>query len=637
MCGIFGFTRIEQPGLLQRMGDVIRHRGPDGEGFFEDPDAGFSMGMRRLSIIDLQGGFQPIYNEDRSIAICYNGEIYNYIELAEELAARGHVFATKCDTEVIVHAYEEWGMDCLQRFNGMFAFCLYDKNQQRLFFARDRAGQKPFYYWFNDGRLIFASEIKAILKADCVERQCNRDAIDSYLGLRYVPQPETLFEGIYVLPSAHAMTLDLRTNDLRQFRYWDLDLTRKPKGGEPYYLERLEANFEEALRLIVRSDVPVGAYLSGGVDSSLVVAMMAQKTSRLNTFSIGFNSPVDETAQAKELAGILGTTHHEINITPDDFDKLPDCIWHLERPIGDALILAYYFLAQTTSQHVKVVQSGEGADEDFAGYSFHKIILWTERYRRLVPKMLNQGIVTPLLNAVPVELLDKLFSYPAFLGEKGKAKTVDYLRHFHTRNLNESYVALKALWDLPERENIYAGEMRGLATNDWIKRPRDRRGGFLNRLLKLQFDDWLQDNLLLRQDKNTMAHSIELRCPFLDHNIMELAFEMPGHLKVNRLTDKYIERKLAAKVLPKRNVKRSKVPFYFPVEFFYENPKVNELIRMTLDPARVKKRGYFDPAAVTQLVSEMQNREFLIVKQVMSLVILELWHMIFIDREFGFE
>jgi asparagine synthase (glutamine-hydrolysing) len=532
---------------------------------------------------------------------------------------------------VIVHAYEEYGVDCLQRFNGMFAFALYDIPRQELLIARDRAGQKPLYYHHRDGRFLFGSEAKAILESPLVERRCNLRAIDSYLGLRYVPQPETLFEGIRVLPAAHY--LRLKDGQLSIRRYWDIPLHEGRYRSEGEYKEAFEELFLDAVKLTLRSDVPVGAYLSGGVDSGLVVAAMTRSTSKLNTFSIGFQSPIDETLQARELAAHLGCTHHEVNATPEDFARLPEAIWHLERPIGDVLILAYFLLGQETGRHVKVVLSGEGADESFAGYSFHKIIKWTEFCSKLIPAFLTKRVAVPLLEAIPVDLLDRFFIYPAHLGKKGQQKTADYLRHYYDRNLNQNYVALKALYDLPERRALYSDEFKALATESWIAEPRDTRGPFLDRLLKLQFDDWLQDNLLLRQDKNTMAHSLELRVPFLDHRIIELAFQMPPRLKVRGLVDKFVERDLARRMLPRKNVKRSKNPFYFPLEYFHEHPQIRDLIGLTLNEAQVKKRGYFDPHAVQFLIDQMRTGEFLYLKQVLSLVILELWHMIFVDKQ----
>jgi asparagine synthase (glutamine-hydrolysing) len=308
MCGIFGFTGFDDPGLLERMGKVLAHRGPDGEGYLRCGP--ISMGMRRLSIIDLAGGDQPIYNEDRTIAVCYNGEIYNYVELTDELQRRGHRFSTRCDTEVLVHAYEEFGIDFLERLNGMFAFALYDFRRGELFLARDRAGQKPLYYHHRNGRLLFASEIKALLEAEQVERRCNVPALDQYLALRYVPQPTTLFEGIAVLPAGHF--LRLKNGQVTTQRYWRVGLSTGEYRSDAEYAEEFEQLFVDAVRLTMRSDVPVAAYLSGGVDSSLVVAVMRRFTDRLKTFSIGFGSAIDETSQAAALARRLGCDHQTV-------------------------------------------------------------------------------------------------------------------------------------------------------------------------------------------------------------------------------------------------------------------------------------------------------------------------------------
>ncbi len=628
MCGIFGFAGFEKPDLLPRMAATVHHRGPDGEGYFSE--GRFSMGMRRLSIIDIEGGTQPIWNEDETLAVCCNGEIYNFVELREELQAAGHRFRTRSDTEVLVHAFEEWGEECLERLNGMFAFALWDRREERLFLARDRAGQKPLYYWDHNGRLLFASEVKALLESDEVERRPNRDAIDGYLALRYVPQPETLFHGVRVLPAGHCGTW--QRGELRVRRWWDVPLGAPEKISDADALDAFEELFLDSVRLTLRSDVPVAAYLSGGIDSSLVVAAMTRFNDRIRTFSIGFRSEIDETDEAATLARYLGTEHTEIHVEPEHFDELPKVIWHMERPVGDALLLAYWQLARETSKDFKVVLSGEGADESYAGYSFHKIIQWTERLRRVAPDaLLRLGGAT--VDALPVRLLDKLFVYPAFLGEKGKAKTAEYLRRYPDRDLAQSYAALKALWDADERKSLYSDDFRGHLGEQWLKRSRSSEGTFLARLLALQYDDWLQDNLLLRQDKNTMAHSLELRCPFLDHRLIEQAFRWPDRTKVRGLRDKWVERELGRRWLPPENVGRSKVPFYLPLEVFWQRPQLRELVRMTLDPEQVRRRGYFDPRYVSWLVEQMQSGEFLYLKQVLSLVILELWHLVFIDKQ----
>lgn len=633
MCGIFGFSGFEEPDLLRRMADILEHRGPDDEGFHTDGH--LSMGMRRLSIIDLAGGNQPIYNEDRTLAVCFNGEIYNYVELVEELERKGHRFGTRSDTEVIVHAYEEWGIECLEHFNGMFAFALYDMPNRELILARDRAGQKPIYYYHRNGRFLFASEIKALLESNTVSREPNPAAIDSYLTLRYTPQPQTFFKDVYVLPGGHWLRLKLDTSEKRIERYWDIPLRSPSSGNGKHrdYIEELEALFLDSIKLTMRSDVPVGAYLSGGVDSSLIVAAMCQFAPSVKTYSLGFNSPIDETAQARTLAGILGTDHHEVNVTPEDFSLLPKVIWHMDRPMGEPLIIAYYKLAEAAAQDLKVVLAGEGADELFAGYSFHKVIRWTEQYRRMVPGFINRGVVAPLLQAVPVPLLNTLFNYPAYLGQKGKQKTVDYLRSYPDRSLAENYISLRSLWDQGDRTAVYTDTYQHLSAASWVHESREAEGPFLDRLLKLQFDDWLQDYALLRQDKNTMAHSLELRLPFLDHRLIEFAFQLPAGWKVRGLTDKFIEREVARNLLPPENAKRNKNPFYLPIEFFYEHPELDELLNLTLDEERIKRRGYFKPEAVRFLRGKMEAREFIYLKQVLSLVILELWHMLFIDNE----
>ncbi|HEY5707640.1 MAG TPA: asparagine synthase (glutamine-hydrolyzing) [Terrimicrobiaceae bacterium] len=634
MCGIFGFSGFVENGLLSRMGDSLSHRGPDGRGSYEDEPHRFFMGMRRLSIIDLDGGWQPIYNEDRSLAVCFNGEIYNYIELHEQLVEKGHIFRTRSDTEVIVHAYEEWGTDCVKQFNGMFAFALHDSRTGSTFFSRDRCGQKPFYYYQSNGRFVFASEVKAILECTQVPRACNVPAIDAFLALRYVPEPRTMFEGIFTLPAAHSLLLGKDGRFVVE-RYWDVPIFQGTYLTESELLDETEAMLRNAVRLTMRSDVPVGGYLSAGVDSSLLVALMTESSDKVNTYSIGFDSPVDETHDAAETARLLGTNHHEIQCAPEDFDLLPKVVWHMDRPVGDALIIAFYKLAEGAARDLKVIVSGEGADEIFAGYSFQNVIQLAEGYHQLVPGFLHERIAMPMLRALPVDFLNKFFVFPAKLGQQGKARLVDFMGGYPHRNLFENYVALKTLWPRDARTAAYTSQFKELATDKWIPPVREDSGAFLDRLLKLQWDEWLQDWCIIRQDKNTMAHSLEIRLPFLDHNLIELAFRVPPRLKNNGLRDKIIERKIAAKLLPRQVTHRKKNPFFLPMEFFFAHPQIRRLIADTLNENQVRKRGYFEPAYVKNLLGLMETREFIYLKQVMALVILELWHKIFIDNEKG--
>jgi len=400
------------------------------------------------------------------------------------------------------------------------------------------------------------------------------------------------------------------------------------------YLEALESVFNDAVRLCMRSDVPVGAYLSAGVDSSLTVAAMTKHSSRINTYSVGFDSPVDETPAARETAKFLGTNHHEIICQPEDFELLPKIVWHMDRPVGDALLIAFYKLAQGASKDLKVVLGGEGADEAFAGYSFQGVIGKVEKVKALAP------LAALAFGITPHALLNKFFVFPADLGSQGKKRVIDFLRHYNSRDLNHNFNALRTLWSMDERRAVYSESFKQRATSAWMAKEKDKNKGgpFLDRLLKLQYDEWLQDWALIRQDKNTMAHSLEYRLPFLDHRLIELAFTMPAHLKNNGREDKIIERRLADKVFPPHIARRKKIPFYLPVEYFLDQPQFKALVADTLNEDAVKKRGYFDPKEVTRLIEKMRStREFIFCKQVVSLVVLELWHRVFIDRSYGFD
>ncbi len=642
MCGIYGFSGFSEEGLLGKMAKVQVHRGPDGEGRYDRPEQRFHMGMGRLSIIDLTGGWQPIYNEDETLAIILNGEIYNYKELREELTAAGHRFRTQSDTETILHGFEQWGLHgVLARLNGMFAFCIHSKITGEFWIARDRTGQKPLYYHAAGGRFLFASEAKSLLQSQYVPRRCNTAAIDPYLTLRNVPEPATMFEGIFTLPAAHCLhhradgTFNIQ-------RYWDCPLhSGREQQSDAAWQEQFEALFEDSIRLVMRSDVPVGAYLSGGVDSSLVVAAMMKHAASVNTYSIGFNSPIDETRDAAETAAFLGTKHHTIHVEPGDFDLLPEIVHHMDRPVGDALIIAFYKLAEGAAKDLKVVLGGEGADECFAGYDFHRKILLAQKLGPLAP------LAGWAVQATPHALLNKFFKFPADLGSQGKKRGVDFLKNYPRRHLMANFYALRTLWAEDERRDIYSAPFKSYASESWIPRERDifqpsastvsrvTDAPFLDRLLRVQYDEWLQDWALIRQDKNTMAHSLEYRLPFLDHRMIELAQRMPQHLKLNRSADKWIERQLAEKYfagMPRNRPNgRPKIPFYLPLDFFFQHPQFRRLVADTLNETQLKARGYFDPARVAALVQRMETREFIYLKQVMSLVILELWHRAFID------
>lgn len=629
ICGYAGFERHER--LLKDMTGLIAHRGPDDEGFFLNKQVGF--GMRRLSIIDLSGGKQPIFNEDRSLALIFNGEIYNYRRLRADLERRGHRFQTCSDTEVIVHLYEDHGIECLRYLRGMFAFALYDMPKERLFLVRDRLGIKPLYYWTQNNKLLFASELKAILECDEVPREPYLPAIDAYLSLRYVPGAETMFAGIRKLSAAHWLLWE--RGQMHIERYWMPQLYSGPYKSDTYYQECFAELFTESVRMRLMSEVPLGAYLSGGLDSSCVVAAMSGMLSHpVKTFSIGFDWDGDELSEASETARILGCDHHEVVCTPEHMALLPDIVWHSDEPLGDAIVIPTFLLSKEASKHVKIVLTGDGADETLAGYLFHRIINLGHIYNQLAPMRVHNQLVVPLVRRIPTFLLNRFFDYPAYLGEQGKRKILTYLQTLRAGEVSASYRLLISLFDASDKNALYTPAFKAsLLPSDWSLDTKGDNAPFLELLLYAQYRDWLPDNILLRQDKMSMAQSLEARVPYLDHKLVEFLQKVPPHLKLHHLIkNKYLLREFARTILPQRNATRRKRPFYIPVEQYFGHPTFQELVDLTLNPDQVRRRGYFRPKQVLSLVKRINQREFLIVKQVMALVILELWHMIFIDR-----
>lgn len=639
MCGIFGFAGVETTGsVLERMGDALVHRGPDSVGYMRKQRV--SMGARRLSIIDIEGGDQPASNEDGSIIVCQNGEIYNHVELRDELEALGHRFSSRSDTEVLAHAYEEWGDDFVEKLNGMYAFAVWDEKRRRLFLVRDRCGQKPLYYWTDGARFVFASEVKALFCSPDVPREPCRRAIDAYLTLRYIPEPTTMFGDIVTLPAGHQIVWQEGTagrNVEHPVRYWNVPVADNPPRANPE--AGLGALLDDAVRIALRSDVEVGAYLSGGIDSSLLVASMRQVQERVHTFSIGFGAPTDETGLAAETAKLLGTNHHEIICTPDDLVKtLPQVVWHMDRPVGDALTVAFYKLAQKARGEVKVVLSGEGADELFAGYPFHRSILAIERLRKKFPSWFVHVAIPRILETIPLFVLDKMSGFPSSLGASGRARVARYFRDYPKMDFWQQSIGLRTLFDRDERSELYGGgthfakahmlEPFGIPDIEEPPHPE-----LLDRLLALLWQEWLQDWAIIRQDKNSMAHGLEIRLPFLDHRLIEQAFQIRPDRKMGRKQDKIVLRELAAQRLPKATAGRKKIPFHLPIEYFCENAALKSMVQENLSDERVRKRGYFEPKVVNRLVQQMDGRDFVAVKKVMSLVILELWHRIFIDGE----
>ena len=635
MCGICGYAGMERDErLLRAMTGRMRHRGPDDDGVFMHERVG--LGMRRLSIIDVSGGAQPIFNERRSVAVVANGEIYNYRELMADLERRGHRFSTRSDVETIVHLYEEHGIAGLQYLRGMFAFALYDADEDRLFLARDRLGIKPLYYWQGGGKLLFASEIKSILDSDDVSREPNPSAINDFLTLRYVPGPQTMFRGIYKLPAGHWLCFS--KNDCRVECYWTPETKPGPYRTDGEYQERFAELWQETLRLHLESDVPVGVYLSGGLDSSLVAAEMAQLSGRtIHTFSAGSAWEGDETPAARAVADQLGCTHHEVMCKPEDLRWLPEIIWHSDEPLGDPITLPTFLLARLAGQHVKVVLTGEGADETLAGYLFHRVLDLTHRLRAVVPGWSLSHVAAPFVRHLPVQLLDRFFDYPSYLGEQGRQRVARYLHVAASDTPAPMYQLLISLFDGWEQQQLCAADGPLADARRAAVEPSARRTheAFFDEALLLQYQSWLPDNILVRQDKMSMAHSVEARVPFLDHALVEFLLTVPKHLKLNSLfgQNKILARRYAERRLPGNVARRRKRAFHIPPDTYLDAPVFREFVAATLQREQIQRRGYFDPEAVQALLGAARaRREFVHVKQVLALVMLELWHQIFIDR-----
>ena len=656
MCGITGtsWTTREKnvsPQVLRSMTRVLSHRGPDDAGGYHSDlpqksflfdhesqwaeytpgsETGAALGHRRLSIIDLGTGHQPLCNEDGTVWIAFNGEIYNYQELRSELIQQGHQFKTESDTEVIVHLYEEQGTACVERLRGMFAFGIWDERRQRLFLARDRMGQKPLFYREEPGRLSFASELKSLLQLPQASREVDPHAIDLFLAYQYVPHPWSILKGYQKLPPAHRAIYE--RGELTVERYWTPPYqdpqshTDLPFQSPPEWSKALRQTLTDSVRIRMRSDVPLGAFLSGGIDSTIIAGLMQSMSERpVHTFSIGF--PVkqfDERSSAREAAAMLGPEHHEYVVEPAALEMLPRLAWHYDEPFADSSAIPTMYLSQVTRQEVTVSLSGDGGDELFAGYDRYRAVAlsqWFDRLPGIVKKMMTASIWQKL----PASVEQKSFRrrvkrFLAGLAVPPERRYLKWVGIFDTERRLEMYT--------PDfREQLQSFDADQFLLDAYQLCP-DR--DFVTRTTATDVLTYLPCDILTKVDIASMAHSLECRSPFLDHHVAELAAVMPLNLKMHKGRGKQILVDTFADLLPESIQTRKKMGFGVPLNHWFRNELKPLLYDVLLDQ-RAIDRQIFNKAAVEQLISEHQNQQWDHSARLWSLLVLEMWFRTFID------
>ncbi len=651
MCGITGaaWTEREQPleqSVLERMTSVLAHRGPDDFGLYHsaqqanqsEPAAGAALGHRRLSIIDLAGGRQPLCNEDGTIWVAFNGEIYNYRELQSELEQSGHRFSTSCDTETIVHLYEELGPDCVSRLRGMFAFAVWDDRQKQLFLARDRLGQKPLVYRQESERLLFASELKSLLQVPGLPREVDPTALNEYLTFQYVPAPRCLLKGFQKLPPAH--TAVYRDGTLTLKRYWqpgyddfDQDAARIDFGSaqDPaaqQTRDQLRETLTEAVRLRMRSDVPLGAFLSGGVDSTIVVGLMQQLTEQpVKTFSIGFPvAAFDERSFAREAARHLGTDHHEAVVTPDALGILPRLIWQYDEPFADSSAIPTMYLSEITRREVTVALTGDGGDELFAGY---------DRYQAVQIAAWFDRLPAPIRKLATLKLWQHL---PASVRQKSRRRRLKRLLSALGEPPERRYLKWISIFDDDRRTALLSPDLAAELGNADPALPllsayeacRDR--DFVTRTTCADVLTYLPGDILTKVDIASMSYGLECRSPFLDHHVAEFAARLPLSAKLRGRRGKLILLETFGDLLPPSIQRRRKMGFGVPLDHWFRNELKPMLQETLLDPVSLN-RGYFKRGAIESLIEEHLQSKWDHSYRLWSLLCLELWQRMFVDGQ----
>jgi len=627
MCGITGIVRSDgaqiDRELLARMNDAIRHRGPDDDGFYFGDGVG--LGMRRLSIIDLKSGHQPIHNSDRTAWIVFNGEIYNYRELRKQLETRGHQFYTDSDTEAIVNAYDEYGTECPKYLRGMFAFAIWDERAKSLFLARDRVGKKPLLYAQLNGQLVFGSEFMALLQHPDVSRDVNYEAIHHYLSFSCVPAPLTAYQAIRKLEPGHSLLW--KNGEIKLERYWQLDFSHKISISEEEAGERVVDLLRDAVRVRLMSEVPLGAFLSGGVDSSAIVALMAQESSeKVKTFSIGFEEQdFSELHHARRVAEHVGAEHHEFIVRPDAMEILPTLVEHYGEPFADSSAVPSYYVSRETRKYVTVALNGDGGDECFAGYERYAAMNLAQRYAKVLPAVIRDGVIRNVARALPEfqSRANPLRKAQRFLAAASLSPVQRYLRWV-------------SAFDEQAKLNLYSSDFRSETAafstigflEPWFAKANG--AGIVDASLLADTMTYLPNDLLVKMDIASMTVSLEARSPFLDHHLMEFAASLPESLKLRGMTTKYLLKRVLKKFVPEENLTRAKMGFGVPIGHWFRGA-MQPFLRETLLSEKALARGLFNRASVRQLIDQHVANKVNHEHRLWSLLMLELWFQRFID------
>jgi asparagine synthase (glutamine-hydrolysing) len=618
MCGITGVINFNkenlvQPHILKQMTDAFRHRGPDDEGFYINNNIG--LGFRRLSIIDLNTGHQPLSNSDNGIVIVFNGEIYNYLEQREILKKKGYIFNTDTDTEVILHLYEEHGVNCLQYLRGMFAFVIWDNNQQQLFCARDRFGIKPFYYFLDQNKFVFGSEIKAILQAGEIDRTLSDDALDSYFAFGYITSDLSIYKSIKKLQPSNYLIISFKDKvSIEIKKYWELHFKPDFSKTEKQWIEEIDFSLSETVKLHMISDVPLGAFLSGGIDSSSVVAMMAKNSSLpVKTFSIGFKEQkYNELKYAKEVALKYGCEYHEQIIEPESIGLLPKLIHSYDEPFADTSSIPTYYVSKLAREHVTVALSGDGGDELFAGYNNYPVL------SKLHSSILN--FKSPLCNKVLWGNIHKLIPQ----GARGKSSTYYLSKH------KEFLSAYSYLWSIEERKRLILNNHRVgkySSGSEHFKEEILRKGSnndFITNMQYLDLQTYMVDSVLTKVDRASMMNSLEVRVPLLDHKFAELTFQIPSQLKFKGNEQKYIFKQAMSANLPESIINHPKQGFNIPLSLWFKDD-LEQYIKDVLLSSEPLIASYLDTKYIRKVVNNNMSEKNDFSTRIWSLLFFEEW------------